>query len=107
MKEFNSADANKDGKLSRAEWIARFGSDDHFDEYDLDHDGFVDADEFMKGKQRERYEREMEEMKEALKDNRGDVPSEPPATPTVDKHLSRPKSPGRPQSPGRRVSPER
>ena len=52
VREFHAADTNKDKKLSRAEWVAHFGSDKHFDEYDSDHDGLVDADEFMKGKQR-------------------------------------------------------
>ena len=47
-------DQNKDGKISREEWIARYGSDEGFDEYDLDGDGFVDPDEFRKGQAAER-----------------------------------------------------
>ena len=35
------------GKLSRAEWIAKYGTDAGFDAYDLDGDGFVDAQEFV------------------------------------------------------------
>ena len=47
-------DANHDDKISRAEWLARYGTMDHFDEYDLNHDGFVSADEFMRVKVRRR-----------------------------------------------------
>ena len=35
--------ANNDGKISREEWIARYGSDAGFDEYDLDGDGIIDG----------------------------------------------------------------
>ena len=33
----------------REEWIAKYGSDKGFSEYDLDGDGIIDADEFRKG----------------------------------------------------------
>ena len=35
-----------DGKLTREAWIARYGSDAGFDQYDLNGDGIVDPDEF-------------------------------------------------------------
>ena len=36
---------------AREEWISKFGDDSLFDAYDLDGDGSIDADEFLKGKQ--------------------------------------------------------
>ena len=36
--------ADGDGKISRDEWIARYGNADGFDQYDLD--GVIDANEF-------------------------------------------------------------
>ena len=46
--EFVSLDSNKDGVVTRVEWIARYGSDQGFDEHDLDGDGTVDQEEFTK-----------------------------------------------------------
>merc|ERR1711865_751348 len=43
-------DADGDGKISREEWIARYGSDAGFDQYDLDGDGIIDANEFRMAK---------------------------------------------------------
>ena len=34
--ERNALDADGDGKITREEWIAKYGSIDGFDEYDLD-----------------------------------------------------------------------
>ena len=48
--EHDKLDANHDGKISREEWIARYGSDKGFDEYDLNGDGIIDADEYRKCK---------------------------------------------------------
>ena len=42
-------DTNNDGKLSREEWIQRFGDDSKFDLYDVDGDGEVDVEEFVRG----------------------------------------------------------
>jgi len=39
-------DTNADGKISRDEWIAKYGSDEGFNEYDLNGDGIIDADEW-------------------------------------------------------------
>ena len=36
-------------KLSREEWVAKYGNHDRFDEYDANGDGVVDADEFLAG----------------------------------------------------------
>ena len=41
-----TTDLNRDGKISRDEWIAKYGNDTGFDGYDLDGDGIIDADEF-------------------------------------------------------------
>merc|ERR1712176_1485521 len=45
--EFNAADRDGDGRITREEWIARYGSDARFDMYDLDSNGYVDAEEFQ------------------------------------------------------------
>ena len=58
--EFENIDTNKDRKLSRTEWIARFGNDDDFDDYDMDHDGFVEHEEFRTGKRRARTSHEVQ-----------------------------------------------
>merc|ERR1711865_1052330 len=39
-------DSNNDGKITKEEWIARYGNEDGFDRFDLNGDGIVDADEF-------------------------------------------------------------
>ena len=50
---FMELDTDKDGKISRDEWVAKFGDDaamvEMFDVYDADGSGFVDADEFKNG----------------------------------------------------------
>merc|ERR1712166_704862 len=43
-------DSNNDGKITKEEWIARYGNEDGFDRFDLNGDGFVDAYEFVKMK---------------------------------------------------------
>jgi len=43
---FMDLDTNKDGKIDREEWIAKYGNDDEFDSFDLDGDGFIDVHEF-------------------------------------------------------------
>ena len=42
-------DTNNDEKLSREEWIARFGNDNLFDAYDTDRDGVIDPMEWLQG----------------------------------------------------------
>jgi len=49
MARFDDLDADHDGKITRAEWIRKFGNDDGFDHYDVDHNGVIDADEFARG----------------------------------------------------------
>eukprot|EP00658_Telonema_sp_P-2_P065430 TRINITY_DN54671_c0_g1_i1.p1 TRINITY_DN54671_c0_g1~~TRINITY_DN54671_c0_g1_i1.p1 ORF type:complete len:522 (-),score=170.66 TRINITY_DN54671_c0_g1_i1:247-1812(-) len=44
---------DRSGKVSRAEWIDRYGSANGFSLYDLNHDGVVDPDEFRKMKSAE------------------------------------------------------
>ena len=42
IKEREALDADGDGKITREEWIARYGSDKGFDEYDLNGDGIIE-----------------------------------------------------------------
>ena len=42
--EFTRLDRDQDGKVSREEWIAKYGSDEGFDAYDLDGDGIIDGE---------------------------------------------------------------
>ena len=44
--EYDMINTDGDGKLTRAEWKAKHGDDSAFDEYDINHDGVVDQDEF-------------------------------------------------------------
>ena len=46
VKEFKAADVNQDRRLSRQEWIARFGTDQGFDAFDQDQSGEVDELEY-------------------------------------------------------------
>ena len=43
---FSTIDTNNDNKISRDEWIAKYGSEEGFDEYDLNGDGIIDPDEY-------------------------------------------------------------
>lgn len=43
---FSTLDTNRDGKISKEEWVAKYGSDAGFDEYDLNGDGIIDPDEY-------------------------------------------------------------
>jgi len=45
--KYRMLDTNHDGKISREEWIARYGNDTGFLAYDLNGDGVIDADEFL------------------------------------------------------------
>ncbi|MCC4114246.1 hypothetical protein LLG90_02660 [Aromatoleum toluclasticum] len=47
IERFDSADANKDGKLSREEVNARPYLNDNFDQLDKNRDGFLDWEEFI------------------------------------------------------------
>jgi len=49
QKTFNQADTDGDGKISRAEWIGKFGNDKMFDAYDRDGSGLVSREEWMLG----------------------------------------------------------
>jgi len=42
---FSAIDTNNDKKISREEWIQRFGSAEGFDDYDLNGDGFISPEE--------------------------------------------------------------
>ena len=47
-RDFNRGDRNNDGQMSRQEWLAKYGSMDGFDEVDLNADGVVDENEFVR-----------------------------------------------------------
>ena len=53
-KEFSTVDTDRDGKISKAEWKARYGSLKGFDEYDKNGDNVVDAEEFSDSVAKER-----------------------------------------------------
>ena len=46
-REFKSIDRDGDDRISRQEWIGRFGDDAGFDAHDRDHNGTVSRLEFM------------------------------------------------------------
>ncbi|CAF3923595.1 unnamed protein product [Rotaria sp. Silwood1] len=48
QREFNYADTNHDGALTRAEF-GRIKNPAKFDMYDTDHDGFVTSTEYARG----------------------------------------------------------
>ena len=45
-KKMEEIDTNKDEKISKEEWIAKYGNEDRFKMYDLNKDGQVDKEEF-------------------------------------------------------------
>ena len=49
QKAFKHVDADHNGKISRDEWIEKFGNDKHFDAYDLDGDGCISPEEWLEG----------------------------------------------------------
>jgi len=49
QKTFNKADTDGDGKLSRDEWIKKFGDDKKFDAYDFGGDGVISLEEWLQG----------------------------------------------------------
>lgn len=51
QRAFLIADSNRDGKLSREEWIARYGDDKLFDAYDADGDGVISPAEWLAAQQ--------------------------------------------------------
>ena len=51
--QFMQLDQDGDGKISRKEWKAHFGTDDGFDIYDQGSDGHVNRDEYKRGKEHE------------------------------------------------------
>jgi len=51
--EIDKADTDSNEKISREEWLARYGNDLLFNSYDINHDGLVDADEYIASSQRE------------------------------------------------------
>jgi len=52
-------DLDHDGKISRDEWIMKYGSDAGFDQYDLDGDGVISPDEWLAGQAQERKLQEL------------------------------------------------
>eukprot|EP00656_Telonema_subtile_P016644 TRINITY_DN18810_c0_g1_i1.p1 TRINITY_DN18810_c0_g1~~TRINITY_DN18810_c0_g1_i1.p1 ORF type:complete len:354 (-),score=99.57 TRINITY_DN18810_c0_g1_i1:271-1332(-) len=46
---FAKIDVNADHQLSREEWAEAYGSEEGFDKYDVNHDGFIDQTEFSAG----------------------------------------------------------
>ena len=40
-------DTDCTGKLSKSEWLAKYGNDDEFGEADQDQDGVIDLNEFL------------------------------------------------------------
>ena len=48
LTNINDSDTNLDGEISKAEWVATYGSDKGLADYDLNGDGIVDADEWKK-----------------------------------------------------------
>ena len=46
-REFKLVDRDNDNRISRPEWIDRFGDDSGFDAHDRNHDGTVSREEFM------------------------------------------------------------
>ena len=53
QQEFDKTDADGDGKISSAEWIAKNGSIDGFEQYDVSHDGSISKAEFKAGREGE------------------------------------------------------
>ena len=53
QQEFDKTDADGDGKISAAEWIAKNGSIDGFEQYDASHDGSISRTEFDTGREGE------------------------------------------------------
>ncbi len=73
VKEFNGADTDRDGKLTRKEWIAKYGSNAGFDEVDLNGDGVVDEDEFRGSKEMKRQATLPESTRALHEKNKSDV----------------------------------
>jgi len=48
-KKFDQMDVDGDGKITRQEWIAHFGSDVGYSDYDSDSDGYISRTEFVAG----------------------------------------------------------
>ncbi len=55
---FAAMDADHDGKLSKAEWLAGGRKERGFDMMDADHDGFLTMDELKAGRENMRAMRE-------------------------------------------------
>jgi Ca2+-binding EF-hand superfamily protein len=53
-KEFRDVDIDRDGKLSRSEWKAKYGSLEDFADFDVDGNGTIDADEFAEAMAKKR-----------------------------------------------------
>ena len=50
-------DKDHDGQISREEWVAGYGSEKGFDSADLNRDGVIDADEYLREEMRVKHRR--------------------------------------------------
>lgn len=47
-RQFKTLDTNSDSKITREEWMARYGTEEGFGAYDANGDEVIDADEWAK-----------------------------------------------------------
>merc|ERR1712216_321353 len=47
LREWEALNSDGSGRVSREAWIARYGNDSRFDQFDLDNNGHIDIDEFQ------------------------------------------------------------
>ena len=56
-KQMDAMDIDRDGKISKEEWFAGYGSEKGFDSADLNGDGVIDADEYLREEMRVKHRR--------------------------------------------------